>query len=88
MYGKGDPAEYTPCEFITHTLPPTLIIQGEEDTIVPARDARAFRDAAEKAGRDGRCMYIPGWVDSDSSAVTDAHQREDAFLVTPGYIPK
>lgn len=100
MAGKDDPARYSPSEFISHTLPPTLIIQGEEDTIVLARDARAFRDAAVKAG--ARCeLHVYPKVghlltrnlkvqyqdfDSDPADAADAHQREDDFLASLGYI--
>jgi acetyl esterase/lipase len=102
MAGKGDPTSYSPSEFISRTLPPTLIIQGEEDMVVLARDARAFRDAAEKAG--ARCaLYVyPGVghlltrnlkvqykdFDSDPADEADAHQREDDFLVSLGYVRK
>jgi acetyl esterase/lipase len=102
MAGKGDPASYSPSEFISRTLPPTLIIQGEEDTIVLARDARAFRDAAEKAGARCQLYVYPGVghlltrnlkvqykdFDGDPADEADAHQREDDFLVSLGYMRK
>jgi acetyl esterase/lipase len=53
MAGRGDPARYSPAEFVSRGLPPTLVIQGEEDTIVLARDAGSFCAAAEKAGGYG-----------------------------------
>ncbi len=59
MTGKGDPSSYSPSEFINRTLPPTLIIQGEEDTIVLTRDAIAFRDAAQKAGANCTLHVYP-----------------------------
>jgi acetyl esterase/lipase len=100
MAGKGDPARYSPAEFVSRTLPPTLIIQGEEDTIVLARDARSFCAAAEKAGAKCQLQVYPGVghlltrnlkvqykdFDSDPAFGADAHRREDAFLVSLGYV--
>ena len=102
MAGKGDPASYSPSEFISRALPPTLIIQGEEDTIVLARDARAFCAAADKMG--ARCeLHVYSGVghlltrnlkiqykdfDGDPTDAAEAHQLEDDFLVTLGYMQK
>jgi acetyl esterase len=100
MAGKGDPARYSPAEFVGRSLPPTLIIQGEEDTIVLARDARSFCAAAEKAGAKCQLQVYPGVghlltrnlkvqyrdFDTDPALGADAHRREDAFLVSLGYI--
>jgi acetyl esterase/lipase len=92
MAGKGDPARYSPAEFVNRSLPPTLVIQGEQDTIVLARDARSFCAAAEKAGamcqltRNLKVQYKD--FDSDPAFGADAHRREDAFLVSVGYIPR
>jgi acetyl esterase/lipase len=98
--GKEDPARYSPSEFISHSLPPTLIIQGEEDTIVLAKDAWAFRDAAVKAGARCELHVYPGVghiltrnlkiqyqdFDSDPVDAADAHRREDDFLISLGYM--
>jgi acetyl esterase len=102
MEGKGDPAGYSPSEFISRSLPPTLIIQGEEDTIVLARDARAFCAAADRMGARCELHVYPGVghlltrnlkvqykdFDSDPTDAAEAHQLEDAFLVSVGYIEK
>lgn len=60
MDGKGNPANYSPAEYISKDLPPTLIIQGEQDSIVFAADAKAFRDAAIKAGASCELHVYPG----------------------------
>jgi dipeptidyl aminopeptidase/acylaminoacyl peptidase len=102
MAGKGDPASYSPSEFISRALPPILIIQGEEDTIVLARDARAFCAAADKMG--ARCeLHVYSGVghlltrnlkiqykdfDGDPTDAAEAHQLEDDFLVSLGYMQK
>jgi acetyl esterase len=102
MKGKGNPAEYSPSAYISSELPPTLIIQGENDSIVYARDAIAFRDAAIKAGAKCTLHIYPGVghlltrnlriqykdFDADPADVANAHQREDSFLETLGYIAK
>jgi acetyl esterase len=102
MTGKGDPAAYSPSEFISRNLPPTLIIQGEKDTIVLTSDAIAFRDAAEKAGAKCELHVYPGvghlltrnlevqYKDfrADPADQADAHRREDDFLASLGYLIK
>lgn len=102
MAGKGEPAAYSPSEFISRSLPPTLIIQGEEDTIVLARDARAFCTAAERVGARCELHVYPGVghlltrnlrvqykdFDSDPADAAEAHQLEDAFLGSIGYLEK
>jgi acetyl esterase/lipase len=59
MAGKGDPASYSPLEFVGPTLPPTLVTLGEEDSIVLTRDARAFCEAAAKAGAECSLHVYP-----------------------------
>jgi acetyl esterase len=100
MAGKGDAAVYSPSEYISRKLPPTLIIQGEQDSIVFANDARAFRDAAIKAGAKCTLYIYPGVghlltrnlkiqykdFDSDPADVADAFKKENDFLVSIGYI--
>jgi len=102
MEGKGNPAEYSPSEYISGSLPPTLIIQGEQDSIVMTQDAIEFRDKAIKM--DVNCiLYVyPGVghlltrnleiqykdFDSDSAASADAFHRENDFLESIGYIQK
>jgi acetyl esterase/lipase len=100
MAGKGDPADYSPAEFISRRLPPTLIIQGEEDTIVLTKDAIAFRNAAEEAGAKCELKVYPHvghlltrnikiqYKDFDPDPIdgADALQRENDFLVSIGYL--
>jgi acetyl esterase len=102
MEGYGEPSSYSPSAFISLDLPPTLIIQGEADSIVLAGDAIAFRDAAIKAGAKCTLYMYPGVghlltrnlkiqykdFDGDPADQADAHQREDNFLKTLGYIVK
>lgn len=100
--GKGDPASYSPSEYISNKLVPTLIIQGEKDSIVFAKDAIAFRDAAIKAGAKCTLFVYPGVghlltrnlkiqykdFDPDPAMVADAFKKENEFLESIGYISK
>jgi acetyl esterase len=100
MLGKVDPALYSPTEYISRSLPPTLIIQGEEDTIVYAKDARDFCVAAQKSGVRCELHIYPGVghlltrnlrvqyrdFDADPKFAKEAHEKEDAFLVSLGYM--
>ena len=101
MAGSGDPARYSPAEFVSRTLPPTLIIRARR-TRSSWPDARSFCAAAEKTGATCRLQVYPGvghlltrnlkvqYKDFDSDPVVgdDADRREDAFLVSLGYIPR
>jgi acetyl esterase len=100
MLGKADAALYSPSEYITKALPPTLIIQGEEDTIVYAKDARAFCAEASKDGVRCELHVWPGVghlltrnlkvqykdFDSNPAYAKDAHDYEDWFLESLGYM--
>jgi acetyl esterase/lipase len=102
MRGKGDPAMYSPAQFVGRWLPPTFIVQGELDTIVLTPHARGFCDKAEKAGARCVLQVYPGLghlltrnlkvqyrdFDHDPVAAADARRREDAFLASLGYIKK
>jgi acetyl esterase/lipase len=100
MAGHADPASYSPLEFVGPRLPPTLVIQGEEDSVVLARDARAFCAVALRAGaacslhvypkvghlltRNLKVQYKD--FDSDPDDAADARRKEDAFLAGLGYL--
>ncbi|MGZ3777776.1 MAG: alpha/beta hydrolase [Mucilaginibacter sp.] len=102
MAGKADPVSYSPSDFITKKLPPSMIIQGELDSIVYAKDARSFRDAAVNAGAKCTLYLYPGvghlltrnlkiqYKDFSATPedMADAHQKEDDFLISLGYIAK
>jgi len=99
MAGHGKPASYSPAEFVRRDLPPTLVIQGEKDSIVRTDHARAFCAAAEMAGARCSIKVYPNVghlltrnlqvqyqdFDSDPASLADARRRQDAFLVALGY---
>ncbi len=100
MAGKADPAHYSPAEFIGRSLAPTMIIQGEEDTIVKAHDARAFCAAATAAGVRCELHVYPGVghlltrnikvqykdFDSEPAFAAEAFRFENLFLESLGYM--
>jgi len=100
MAGKGNAEEYSPAEFISRDLPPTLVIQGAEDSIVSTKDARALCDAAEKAGAKCSLHVYPGVghlltrnlkvqfrdFDPDPAFAAEGHRLEDEFLVSLGFV--
>jgi acetyl esterase/lipase len=100
MGGKDAPALYSPAEFIGRALPPTIIIQGEEDTIVKANDARAFCAAANAVGVRCELHVYPGVghlltrnlkvqykdFDSDPAFAAEAFRYENSFLESLGYM--
>jgi len=102
MSGHGNAADYSPSGYISSKLPPALIIQGQQDSIVYTRDAIDFRDKAQKAGATCQLYIYPGVghlltrnikiqykdFDSDPKFAADAHLREDRFLDSLGYFKK
>lgn len=100
MSDKAEAPKYSPSAYITKKLPPTMIIQGEQDSIVFAKDARTFRDAAVKEGAVCKLYIYPEVghlltrnlkVQYKDFAATpedmaDAKKKEDDFLVAMGYI--
>ncbi|WP_263416542.1 alpha/beta hydrolase [Terriglobus albidus] len=102
MNGHGDPHQYSPSDFISSTLPPTLIIQGEKDSIVYADDAKTF--CAKATQLHARCeLHVYPNVghlltrnlkvqykdfDSDPEDAADAHKREDEFLRSLHYVTR
>lgn len=100
MKGRGDPADYSPPDYISNKLPPTIIIQGKKDILTLTKDAKAFKRAAERAGATCKLFIYPrvGHVltrnlkvqdrdfDFDFVKIADAEKREFDFLQSPGYI--
>jgi acetyl esterase/lipase len=100
MKDHGDTALYSPLQYITSALPPTLIIQGEEDTIVFAKDARSFCSDATAAHARCELHVYPNVghlltrnlkvqykdFDSDPTDAAEAQRLEEAFLRSLAYI--
>lgn len=60
--------EISPIYFITSNLPPTLIIHGDADKLVPIQQAESFVKRAQQAGAKAKLIVKPGaghgWKDS------------------------
>jgi len=52
--------EISPIYFITAKMPPTLIIHGDADTLVPMQQADSFVKRATEAGAKARLVVKPG----------------------------
>jgi acetyl esterase/lipase len=69
--------EISPINFITAKLPPTLIIHGDADTLVPIQQAESFVKRAEEAGAVAKLITKPGaghgWKDvaPEQKAIAD-----------------
>ena len=77
--------EVSPIYFITAHLPPTLIIHGDADKLVPMQQAQSFIQRATEAGVIAKLIVKPGaahgWggMEKDTVALTDwfdEHLRE------------
>jgi acetyl esterase/lipase len=69
--------EISPINFITAKLPPTLIIHGDADKLVPIQQAESFVKRAEESGAVAKLVTRPGaghgWLDMapDLKAMAD-----------------
>lgn len=66
--------EISPVNFITPRMPPTLIIHGDADKLVPIQQAETFVGRAKEAGTTARLVVKPGaahgWSDMMKDVVT------------------
>ena len=69
--------EISPIYFISSNMPPTLIIHGDADKLVPIQQAESFVKRAQEAGATAKLIVKPGkghgWADmaSDMPALAD-----------------
>ncbi len=92
----------SPVAHVRAALPPTLILQGDVDTVTPLAGARLFCDRMRAAGN--RCelhvyagfghLFTPagtrddGWPQPHPKIFADALEKADDFLVSLGYIQR
>lgn len=50
----------SPITYITSAFPPTLIIHGDKDSLVPLQQSERFRDAVNKLGGHVELFVVPG----------------------------
>ena len=82
---SGNPNLYnssSPINFVTAQSPPTIILQGELDDVVPMRQSEALADKMTSLGVTHEYVFHPrqthGW--SDPVVVTKSFNAIDAFL--------
>lgn len=53
-------AALSPINLVTDKFPPTLIVHGDDDKIVPLQQAQAMDKALDKAGVEHQLVIVPG----------------------------
>lgn len=100
LVGRAKPEEISPDQFIRSGLPPTLISQGQEDTVTPFGAAVGFMRRMRAAGNSCELRRYSGvghlltrnldeqeWAfDPDPAARNDANLAEAAFLAAHGFL--
>jgi acetyl esterase/lipase len=90
----------SPAAHVRRGLPPTLVLQGSEDTVTPLAGAWLFCERMRAAGN--RCdlqvyrgvghLFTPagirddGWPQPDPAVQAEASRKAEEFLVTLGFI--
>lgn len=99
---KETAANISPASHVTAGLPPTIILQGDVDTVTPIAGAKKFCDKMQQMGN--RCelntymymghLFTPKGKRDDQAPQTDprvaaaALAKVDAFLTSLGYFGK
>ena len=70
--------EISPIYFVTSNLPPTLLIHGDADTLVPIQQSELFVKRAQAAGAVVKLIVKPGkghgwpeWLNTDMLTCAD-----------------
>ena len=96
---RGNVEDYSPLRHVGTGMPPTLILQGDVDTVTPLPGAQAFCSAMQAAGnlcelevyRGYGHLFTPagqddrGTPDPDPATATAAAERADRFLLERGF---
>lgn len=97
---RGDVADYSPLRRVRAGMPPTLILQGDVDTVTPVAGAQAFCSAMRAAGnvceleiyRGFGHLFTPagrndsGNPETDPATAASASRRADDFLEKQGFM--
>jgi len=90
----------SPYEHIKEGMPPTLILEGREDTVTPLHGVQLFCDAMNKAGNQCELviydevghLFTPssepddGWPNPNPEVQNAAFNRADVFLKKLGFL--
>lgn len=69
----------SPIYHVTSNLPPTLILHGSADTLVPLDQSERFRDQAVKVGREVKLIVRPGKKHGWPTMILDVRLFADWF---------
>lgn len=101
LRGHGDAESYSPISHIDDDTPPTLIIQGDKDSVTPTAAARRFCATMHEHRRHCELAVYENLghvltrnlhdelagLDTDETALFDSETRMQRFLQTHGIIP-
>ena len=99
---KINPMDYSPLEHVKSGLPPTIILQGRDDTVTPLNDVQLFYNKMithgnyceiwiyDKVGHLFTPTYLGdnGWPQPDKEVQKQADERADEFLKKFDFIEK
>jgi acetyl esterase len=99
---RGNARDFSPDEHVREGLPPTLILEGNSDTVTPLPEVRRFcermraaKNACELHVYDGfGHLFTPAGIPDDGdpkpdpAIASDALTRADRFLRTLGFMDK
>ena len=97
---RGSARDFSPDAHVRPGLPPTIILQGSEDTVTPLAGVQRFCDRMKAAGNTCELhvykgfghLFTPAGIPDDGQPKPDAATRSDAlakaerFLRTLGYM--
>ncbi len=100
LLGRAKPEDASPDQFVCAGIPPTLIIQGEEDALTPYEGAYRFSRSLKELGNSCEMRHYAGLghlltrkldeqeseFDPDPEARADASRAEERFLAQRGFI--
>lgn len=97
---RGNARDISPDEHVRKGLPPTLILQGSDDTVTPLSGVKRFCERLRTAGNDCELhvyqgfghLFTPAGVPDDGmpkpdpAVSADASARADQFLTSLGFL--
>jgi len=97
---RANVSTISPAAHVRKGIPPTLILQGDVDTVTPLKGAQLFCDRMRAAGN--KCdlqvyhgvghLFTPagtrddGWPQPDAKVQSEALQKAEEFLTSLGFI--